>query len=453
MGALFGTDGVRGLANIELTSDLTLSLARAAAVLWADNGRPPRVLIGKDTRASGDMFEAAVVAGLCAGGANPVLGGVLPTPALAQLVPTLGYDAGVMITASHNPAEYNGLKFLDHRGDKIPEATEAAIEEIVSRNGHAPCALRLGRYQRDGQVGEHYRRRLLDGGAASLGGLRLVVDCAHGAMCELAPQTLVELGADVSAINCDPDGMNINVGGAVAPAQMVAAVRQHRADAGLALDGDGDRVVLADETGALVDGDQMLAIWASNLAAQGELPADTVVGTVLTNSGLAAFLAARGITLVRVAVGDRNVCAEMRRRGAVLGGETCGHIIYSPYLSSSDGLFTAISLLNIVARRAVPLSRLAGSMQKRPQLSTSLRVSQQPGLLDHSHVRATINQVADAFGARGRVVVRPSGTEPVIRITCECENEAEARAGVQLIQAAIEHSLGQEEPVGAHLAA
>jgi phosphoglucosamine mutase len=453
MAALFGTDGVRGLANIELTSELTLSVARAAARVLTREGVAPKILVGRDTRASGDMLEAAVVAGLCSGGANPILGGVMPTPALAHLVPALGCDGGVMITASHNPAEYNGLKLLDPAGDKLSRELELAIEELVGNNGHPSIAPTLGRYLREGEALREYQRHLLGDTGRSLQGLRIVLDCAHGAMGQVAPETLTEAGAEVVVINCSPNGHNINEGGAIAPKQMVAEVLAHHADAGLALDGDGDRVVLADSQGTLIDGDQMLAIWATALHQQGKLQADTVVGTVLTNSGLEAYLTKMGWRLVRTPVGDRYVAAELHRLGAVLGGETCGHLIHTAHLSSSDGLYTAMSLLRIAAKAGKSLSELTQVMEKRPQVSTNIRIPSKEDWVGKPSIREAIAQVEIEFGGRGRVVVRPSGTEPLLRITCEHEEESAAQAGVQCLCEAVAQCMEQEAGAGAHLAA
>jgi phosphoglucosamine mutase len=283
--------------------------------------------------------------------------------------------------------------------------------------------------------------------------MRVVVDCAHGALSELAPGVLAEIGATVIALNCSPTGTNINDGGAVKPQRLVEVVREQGADAGLAFDGDGDRLVVADEQGALIDGDQLLAIWARDLARRGELANDLVVGTVIANGGLEEFLASLGCRLHRTPVGDRHVAAAMRRTGAVLGGETCGHIIYGPHLSNSDGLLTAIAILSIAARTGRPLSALAAAMRKRPQVSLNLPVAAGGDWLDHPEVRLAVGQAEAALEKRGRVIVRPSGTEPVVRITCESDDEGQARAIAEGLAGVIEQCAKGRERIHADIAA
>ena len=453
MGKLFGTDGVRGLANIDLTPELTTALARAAAARIPQLDRRPRFLIGRDTRLSGEILEAAAVAGICSAGADALLGGVMPTPALAYLVRTLDLDGGIMISASHNPYEYNGLKFFGPGGHKLSEAAEKQIEAAIREPADSATRTSVGSVRRSPEMLSSYLDSLCGTAGRPLEGMYIVADCAHGALHDLAPRALAALGADAVAINCGPNGRNINVGGALEPLQVAAAVREHRAHAGLAFDGDGDRLVVLDETGALIDGDQIVAIWANDLAARGQLPGNTVVGTVLTNGGLEAFLGTIGCRLLRTPVGDRYVAAEMRRTGAALGGETCGHTIFYPHLSSSDALYTGLALLRIAARTGKPLSELASVMHKRPQVSLNLPADNHVDFQTYPEVRRAMEQAKVALGDRGWLLVRPSGTEPVIRVTAECTDENLARTVVEDTASALRECMSDRRIPSADIAA
>lgn len=453
MGKLFGTDGVRGLANTELTPELTTALARAAAARIPQLDRRPRFLIGRDTRLSGDILEAAAIAGICSAGADAVLGGVMPTPALAYLVRTLDLDGGIMISASHNPYEYNGLKFFGPGGHKLSEAAENQIESALREPADSARRISVGSVRRRPEMLSSYLDSLCGTAGRPLEGMYIVADCAHGALHDLAPRALAALGADAVAINCGPNGRNINEGGAMKPPQLAAAVRRHQAHAGLAFDGDGDRLVVLDETGALIDGDQIVAIWANDLAAQGQLPGNTVVGTVLTNGGLEAFLGTIGCRLLRTPVGDRYVAAEMRRTGAALGGETCGHVIFYPHLSSSDALYTGIVLLRIAARTGKPLSELASVMHKRPQVSLNLPADNHVDIRTYPAVRRAMEQAKAALADRGWLLVRPSGTEPVIRVTAECTDEDLARTVVEDTASALRECISDRRIPSADIAA
>jgi len=453
MGKLFGTDGVRGLANIDLTPELTIALAKAAAARIPQLDRRPQFLIGRDTRLSGDLLEAAAVAGICSAGADALLGGVMPTPALAYLVRTLDLDGGIMISASHNTYEYNGLKFFGPGGHKLSEAAEKQIEASVRGPADTATRTSVGSVQRRPEMLPSYLDSLCGATGRPLEGMHIVADCAHGALHDLAPRALAALGADAVAINCGPNGRNINVGGVMKPQQLAAAVRQQQAHAGLAFDGDGDRLVVLDETGALIDGDQIVAIWANDLAARGQLPGNTVVGTVLTNGGLEAFLSTIGCRLLRTPVGDRYVAAEMRRTGAALGGETCGHTIFYPHLSSSDALYTGISLLRIAARTGKPLSELASVMQKRPQVSINIPADNHVDFQTYPPVHRAMEQAKTALGNRGWLLVRPSGTEPIIRITAECTDENLAWAVVETTASALRECMSDRRIPSADIAA
>ena len=454
MGRLFGTDGVRGVANVDLTPELALGLARAAAVRAKRRGARPAFLVGRDTRVSGQLLEAAVVAGLCAEGAGAIVGGVMPTPAVAYLVGSLGLDGGIVVSASHNTYEYNGLKFFGPGGDKLTEEAEAEIESLLEVGMGGGDRRSIGRVAARNGVLEAYMAGVARPMRGRLKGLRLVVDCAHGALCELAPAALSEMGAEVVAINCAPNGLNINEGGAVRPQQLGEAVQEHAADVGLAFDGDGDRIALADETGGLVDGDQALAILASDMAPRGALANGVVVGTVISNGGLEESLRSLGCRLLRTAVGDRFVAAEMQRAGAVLGGETCGHLIFARHLSSADGLYAGAHVLEIMARSGERLSSLAAVMEKRAQCSRNVKVN---GSRDFEAtlaweaddaIRKAVEQARCDLGENGWLVVRASGTEPLIRVTAECEDEDKARQIVAAVAQVVEERLaGREAPV------
>lgn len=452
MGKLFGTDGVRGLANTEFTPELTTALTRAAAARIPQLDRRARFLIGRDTRLSGDLFEAAAVAGICSASADALLGGIMPTPALAYLVSTLDLDGGIMISASHNPYEYNGLKFFGPGGHKVSEVAENQIEAAIREPADSATRTSVGSVRRCPEMFSSYLDSICGAAGRPFEGMHIVADCAHGALHDLAPRALAALGADVVAINCSPNGRNINEGGAVEPMQLAAAVCQHGAHAGLAFDGDGDRLVVLDETGAIIDGDQIVAIWANDLAARGQLPQNTVVGTVLTNGGLEAFLGTIGCRLLRTPVGDRYVSAEMRRTGAALGGETCGHTIFYPHLSSSDALYTGIALLRIAARSGKPLSELASLMKKRPQVSITIPADNHVDFQTYPPVHRAMQQAKAALGDRGWLLVRPSGTEPIIRITAECIDENLARTVVETTASALRECVSDRRIPSAHIA-
>ncbi len=444
MRTLFGTDGVRGIANVDLTPDLALRLARAAALSLPPANGTPRFLVGRDTRLSGDLLEAAAVAGLCAGGAHAIVADVMPTPAVAYLVRAMGLDGGIVISASHNAFHYNGLKFLGPGGHKLSDAREADIESLATSPEPPPSDHPIGTITRRPDLLQRYVGNLARSVPARLTGLRLVADCANGALSHLAPPLLTELGAHVTPINCSPDGTNINEGGPLQPDHLIQAVRTHGADAGLAFDGDGDRIALADENGALLDGDQILAIWAHDLVHREQLANNTVVGTVMTNGGLEAFLNSLGCQLRRTPVGDRYVSAEMQRAGAVLGGETSGHVIFSPHLPSADALFVGAIVLALMLRTDQPLSALSTLMTKRPQISLNVPAPSPKRWESDADVQRAVARGKEILDGRGWLLVRASGTEPVIRITAESEDESQAQTVARDIAAAIEHRLGQQ---------
>lgn len=432
---LFGTDGIRGTANTApMDAATALRLGQAAGRYFNRGAHRHRVVIGKDTRLSGYMLEPALTAGFVGAGMDVVLVGPLPTPAIALLTRSLRADLGVMISASHNPYEDNGIKLFGPDGLKLTDDQEAAIEALMT--GDLDAALvppgRLGRASRlDDAPG-----RYIEAAKASfprgrtLEGLRIVVDCAHGAGYKVAPTVLWELGAEVVPIGVAPDGFNINRGvGSTAPAQLAALVRERRADLGIALDGDADRVVLTDETGQVVDGDQMLALIARSWHAQERLRGGAVVATVMSNMGLERFLAARGLGLLRTAVGDRYVGERMREVGCNLGGEQSGHMIMPEFGTTGDGLIAALQVLAVLVEERKPASEALRCFTALPQRLVNVRYAGASPLADEA-VRAAIAAEEAALGARGRVLIRASGTEPVIRVMAEAEEEGLVEATV-----------------------
>lgn len=424
MRELFGTDGVRGVANADLTVHLSLRIARAAAtVLRREGGHGrPTVVVGRDTRISGDMIEAAMIAGFCSAGADVLPVGVIPTAGIAYLARALDVDMGAVISASHNPFEFNGIKFFSHEGFKLPDAVEAEIEARVQSSEHLdhPTGDGLGRRLPAGDALARYVAYLRALAPAGLAGLRLVVDCANGAASAIIPDLLRELGAEVTALHSDPDGLNINTGcGATHPDVVADAVRATGAQAGLAFDGDADRLIMADERGGVVHGDHILAITAAALHARGHLPGGTVVGTVMSNLGLERALARRNLRLVRTQVGDRYVLEEMQRLGAALGGEQSGHVIFLDHATTGDGLVTALLMLGVLRESGMPLSAHAAMLEECPQKLVNIPVASVKGWEAHARIQDAIAAATADLGEDGRIVVRASGTEPKIRVMVE----------------------------------
>jgi len=425
----FGTDGVRGrVGEAPMTVDFTLRLASAAARVLAPGGGT--VLIGKDTRLSGYMFEAALEAGFTAAGAHVLLAGPLPTPAVAYLCRELGADFGIVISASHNLYDDNGIKIFAAGGEKLSDEQEMAIEALLDEPPLTRESSALGRARRVDHARVDYQefcKGMLAPGAR-LNGFSLVVDCAHGAAYKVAPRVLSELGAEIIPIGCSPNGRNINQGcGSTQPELLATTVKGVGAAMGVALDGDGDRCVLVDERGELVDGDQLLYVLASDAQARGELRGP-VVGTVMSNLGLEQALGEMGIPFVRAKVGDRYVMSMLKKEGGQLGGETSGHLINLARTSTGDGLATALQVLAVMQRTGRPLSELVAGMERLPQVMINVRVAKridvdaQPAILD------AVRTVEAELGERGRVVLRASGTEPVIRVMIESTDAAEGRA-------------------------
>jgi phosphoglucosamine mutase len=431
MRKLFGTDGVRGVANLEpMTSEIAMQLGRAAAHIFMRRAGRHQIVIGKDTRVSGYMLESALTAGICSMGVDVLLVGPMPTPAIAFLTRSLRADAGVVISASHNPYQDNGIKFFSNDGFKLPDDVEARIEELILSDEirHLrPTAALIGKAYRiddaEGRYIEFVKRSLpkdLD-----FQGIKLVVDCANGAAYKVAPTVLRELGAAVEVIANKPDGMNINAGcGAVHPERLQEAVRQHKADIGIALDGDADRAIFVCEQGTIVDGDHVMAALGLDMHRNGLLAKQTIVGTVMSNFGLELAMAKAGLKLVRTPVGDRYLLERMLADGYNFGGEQSGHFIFLDHNTTGDGLISALQVLSLMKRTKKPLSELAKAMSAVPQVLVNVKVKQKPVLESIPDIDRAIRESERRLNGSGRVVVRYSGTEPLLRIMVEGETDA-----------------------------
>ncbi|TWF78373.1 phosphoglucosamine mutase [Pseudonocardia hierapolitana] len=429
---LFGTDGVRGLANGELLiPELAVALSASAARVLAerDRSRRPIAVVGRDPRASGEMLEAAVVAGLTSAGADAVRVGVLPTPAVAFLVGDLGADLGVMISASHNPMPDNGIKLFAAGGHKLPDSVESAVEDGLGAAAERPTGAAIGRVRDLADAVDRYRDHLLAVTPAPLAGLRVVVDCAHGAASTVAPGTYRRAGADVVALHAEPDGLNINDGvGSTHLGPLREAVRAHGADLGIAHDGDADRCLAVDATGAEVDGDQIMAVLAVAMRESGELADDTLVATVMSNLGLHLAMREAGITVRTTAVGDRYVLEELREGGFSLGGEQSGHVVMPRYSTTGDGLLTALRLMARMAATGRSLADLAAIVTPLPQVLQNVRVADKAAVAGSAAVREAVEKAEVELGGSGRVLLRPSGTEQLVRVMVEAPTAEQARA-------------------------
>jgi phosphoglucosamine mutase len=419
----FGTDGIRGRANREITPELALKVGQAAGLIFRRGEHRHRVLIGKDTRLSGYMIETALVAGFTSVGIDVLLTGPIPTPAVGMLTRSMRADIGVMISASHNPFDDNGIKLFGPDGFKLSDEVEQQIEELLDVELIKKLAKSadLGRAKRIDGVQDRYiefAKRTLPRNL-SLEGLRVVVDCANGAGYRVAPEALRELDAEVISIGVEPDGFNINREcGSTAPAALCQKVKEMRADIGIALDGDADRVLIVDERGHLVDGDQLLAVIAESWRGEGRLAQPGIVATVMSNLGLERFLDGLGIALVRTPVGDRYVLEQMRAGGYNIGGEPSGHIILSDYTTTGDGLLAALQVLAVVKRQDLPVSKVCHRFDPLPQILKNARYSG-GAPLENARVRSAIETAQARLGDHGRLIVRPSGTEPVVRVMAE----------------------------------
>lgn len=426
---LFGTDGIRGTANSDpMTAETALRLGQAAGLRFVRGNHRHQVVIGKDTRLSGYMIEPALVAGFIGAGMDVTLVGPLPTPAIAMLTRSLRADLGVMISASHNAFEDNGIKLFGPDGFKLSDEAEAEIESLMASDlsGRLAAPGALGRADRLNDAAGRYieAAKATFPRGLTLDGLRIVVDCANGAAYKVAPKVLWELGATIIPLGVAPDGFNINRGcGSTVPGYLCAQVVEHRADLGLALDGDADRLLLSDERGELVDGDQILALIARSWGRAGRLRGDGVVATVMSNLGLERFLAGEGLALHRTKVGDRYVVEQMRARGINLGGEQSGHMILSDYATTGDGLIAALQVLAVLVERGRPASEACSLFTPLPQKLQSVRFAGRSPL-QHPSVKAAVAEAEAALGVSGRLLLRESGTEPVVRVMAEGEDEA-----------------------------
>ncbi len=446
MTRLFGTDGVRGIANDDLTPELAFRLGRAGCEILRNGTARPVILVGKDTRLSGGMLEGALVAGICSAGGDAVLLGTITTPAVAYLVAAMKAQGGVMISASHNPAEYNGIKFFDHRGYKLPDAVEDRLEAMVKAEDDElprPTGKGLGRVEEAEGAREKYLQYLMDSVEVDLSGLKVVVDCANGAAAGLAPEVLERLGVLVHTINHEPNGLNINLNcGSTDPRHLVGEVMARGADLGLALDGDADRVIAVDEKGRIVDGDHIMAICGVDLMERGKLAHRTVVATVMSNLGLEVALKKAGGRIRRTRVGDRYVLEEMVKNGFDLGGEQSGHIIFRRLATTGDGILTALQLLQVLVRKGKPLSELASLVERFPQVLVNVRVKGKELLAENQRIREAVARAEEELGELGRIVVRPSGTEPVVRVMLEGKDEDKLKALADRVACTIRKELG-----------
>ncbi|WP_341234274.1 phosphoglucosamine mutase [uncultured Sulfitobacter sp.] len=446
MTKLFGTDGIRGTANVHpMTAEVALKIGAAVGRYFSSSrGGAHRVVIGKDTRLSGYMFESALTAGLTSSGMNVLLLGPVPTPAVGLLTRSMRADLGVMISASHNPATDNGIKFFGPDGFKLSDAVEAEIEHLIANGVELIPSDKIGRAKRidDGRfryverVKSSFPRRM------RLDGLKVVIDCANGAAHRVAPEALWELGAEVVRIGVEPNGFNINDNcGSTHPERAAAAVIEHKADVGICLDGDADRVILIDENGKVGDGDQFMALMASRWAAEERLTNNALVATVMSNLGLERFLQGQGVQLERTAVGDRYVVERMREGGFNLGGEQSGHIVMTDHATTGDGLMAGLQFLAEMIRSGKPSSELLNSFDPVPQLLKNVRFAAGQTPLDDAQVKAAIAQAEADLAGQGRLLIRKSGTEPLVRVMAEHEDAALMARAVDMVVDAVTQSV------------
>ena len=448
MGKLFGTDGVRGVANeYPMTSEMAMNIGRATAHLFKQKGHAPKIIIGKDTRLSGYMLENALVSGICSMGVNAILVGVIPTPGIAYLTGSMRADAGIVISASHNPFQDNGIKIFGGEGFKLPDDTEAAIEDLIFANNlHAlhPSPTELGKaYRMEDARGRYivflkhtFPRKF------TLEGTKIVLDCSHGATYRVAPETFFELGAEVSTLFNEPNGKNINLHcGSQHPDALAEEVLKTKADVGFAFDGDGDRLIAVDETGTVLTGDQVLAICAGVLKKEGKLSNNLVVRTVMSNIGLSITLESLQIDSIMTKVGDRYVLEEMQARGAALGGEDSGHLIFLQHHTTGDGIITALQVAAAMKKEQKPLSELAKIMKVFPQVLINVTVQSRPEIETVPAITSVIHDVESKLGNRGRVLVRYSGTQNMCRVMVEGPSQEETGSYCRKIADVVERQL------------
>ncbi len=427
MGALFGTDGVRGIANVELTPEMAFDLGRAGSYVLSkqDSSARPRIMVGKDTRVSGDMLEAALLAGICSTGSDALTLGVIPTPAVAYLTQQYQASCGIVISASHNPVQDNGIKFFGPNGYKLPDEIEAEIERMVlegTKDLIRPQGEEVGRVYDVAEALNRYLDFLVAcySEKTDLSNISLVIDCANGAAYQAASRMWERLGARVVAINDQPNGVNINERcGSTYTAGLKKAVVQNKADLGIAYDGDADRCIVVDERGTELDGDHIMVICALDMLRRSQLKPARVAATVMSNIGLDIALKREGIQVDSCAVGDRYVLEKMKETGALLGGEQSGHIIFLQHATTGDGLLTSLKIVEVMKRTGLSLSELAQDMEKQPQLLVNVKLEDKDTILNHKLVTAALTQAEARLGECGKLVVRPSGTEPMVRIMAQ----------------------------------
>lgn len=447
---LFGTDGLRGPVNTyPMTAEMAMRLGLAAGTYFRTaSPHRHRVVIGKDTRLSGYVFEYALSSGLCAAGMDVLLVGPMPTPAIAFLTRNMRADFGVVISASHNPYQDNGIKFFDRNGYKLPDVTENIITEMVldpEWEWEYPPQDQVGRAKKIEDCLGRYIVYLKNSfpSALTLEGLRVVLDCGNGAGYKVGPRALEELGAEVVAIGIEPNGTNINYQcGSLYPELTAAKVRETRADIGLALDGDADRLIVVDEKGNILDGDQLMAIFAEDMMRNGRLPGRNLIATVMSNMALEVFMKEHNGNLIRTPVGDRYVVETMRERGGSLGGEQSGHIVFSDYSTTGDGLMAGLQLLRIMQERKKPLSELAGQLKLYPQELINVKVQKRVPIADSPEIQAAIKDAESSLGERGRVLLRYSGTEALLRVMVEGEDEEQVKCLAKELADVVRKSLG-----------
>jgi len=447
---LFGTDGIRGIANKELTPELAFQVGRAGAYILS-NGKKGKIVVGKDTRISGDMLESALIAGITSIGLDVISVGVIPTPAVAYLTRKYGALAGVVISASHNPGEYNGIKFFNNKGLKLPDEVEGKIENIILEYKELdlrPIGENIGKLYREENGSKDYKDFLKSTINIDLTGMKIAIDCGHGALYKIAPELIRELNGEVVVVNDNPNGMNINDNcGSTNPDIIKELVIKEKADIGLSFDGDGDRIIAIDNNGKLVDGDHILAICATHLKNNGKLKNNTVVGTVMTNMGLDIYLKEKGINIVKTSVGDRYVLEEMLKSGFVIGGEQSGHIIFLEYNTTGDGLATALHLLEVVKATGKTMAELNTLMENYPQVLINARVknNMKYKYLENKEIKSEIDRIEKMFHGEGRVVIRPSGTEPLVRVMIEGKDQEEITKIAKELALFIEERIGTKE--------
>ncbi len=448
MARMFGTDGVRGVANRELSCHLAFRLGQVGAHVLSRGKKRPKILIGKDTRLSGDMLEAALIAGICSAGGEALVAGIIPTPAVAYLTRYYGVDAGVVISASHNPMEYNGIKFFDGNGYKLPDEMEDEIEAIINEQKlvdiPVPIGEEIGRKVLVPNAPQDYVNFLKSTIDVDLSGLKIALDCANGAAYKVAPMVFSQLGAEVKVINDNPNGVNINCNcGSTHPDGLQRFVIETGSDVGLAFDGDADRLISVDEKGEIVDGDQTMVICALDMKERGVLKRNTVVATVMSNIGFDIALKKAGCDFIKTKVGDRYVLEEMLQGGYNIGGEQSGHIIFLDHSTTGDGILTALQLLSALKRKNCKMSELASVMQRFPQVLINAKVKPEKknSYMDDPIISEEISRIEAKFKGAGRVLIRPSGTEPLVRVMIEGVDQKEIEDSAKRLASLIEERL------------